>query len=115
MAGQPTNGATPWRGAVVRVAGEVDVSTVSDMREAFDRVQRDGHDDLLVDLSDTTFMDAAGLAVLLQARRDWAGRILVYQPPASLRRILQVLNMESTFIIVNTMATQTADPPLHTS
>ena len=71
------------------------------MRAALDQAWRDGKDDLLVDLSDATFMDCAGLTVLLRARRAWGGRPSVHRPPAPLRRILQALDMEGAFAIVD--------------
>ena len=61
MASQPTTGSATWSGAVVRVKGDVDLSTAPAMRAALDQAWRDGKDDLLVDLSDATFMDCAGL------------------------------------------------------
>ncbi len=85
---------------VVRPVGEIDCGTVPLMRAAFDRTLREAAGDPLVDLSATTFMDCAGLNVLLQARRDWGNRVRLYQPPASLRRMLQALEMEDTFIII---------------
>jgi anti-sigma B factor antagonist len=99
MASQPTTGSAPWSGAVVRVAGEVDCSTVPAMRAAFDQAWGDGKDELLVDLSGTTFMDCAGLTVLLQARSAWGGRLTLYRPPRSLRRILHALDMDDAFAI----------------
>lgn len=102
MASQPTTGLPPWSGAVVRVVGEVDCSTVPAMQVAFDQARNEGKvGDLLVDLSGTTFMDCAGLSVLLQARRDWEGMLGLYQPPRSLRRILRVLDMERVFTIID--------------
>lgn len=100
--------------AVVRPVGEVDWGTAPLMRAAFDRALREAADGgLLVDLSGITFMDCAGLNVLLRARHDWGDRLRLFQPPASLRRILRALNMEETFTIVDTLATVPADswPP----
>jgi anti-sigma B factor antagonist len=90
--------------AVVRAVGEVDSGTVPLMRAAFDRALQEAADELLVDLSATTFMDCAGLDVLLQARRDWGSRLRLHRPPPSLRRILQALEMEDAFIIIDKMA-----------
>ena len=59
----------------------------------------------MVDLSGTTFMDCAGLTVLLQARRDWEGRLSVYRPPGSLRRIRRALSMEGAFTIIDAPGT----------
>jgi anti-anti-sigma factor len=96
--------------AVVRLVGEIDSGTVPLMRAAFDRALRGAADDLLVDLSGTTFMDGAGLNVLLQARRDWGDRLRLYQPPPSLRRILRALEMEDAFTILDSGATNPSTP-----
>jgi anti-sigma B factor antagonist len=89
--------------AVIRPVGEVDWGTVALMRAAFDRAVSDAVEDtLLVDLSGITFMDCAGLTVLLQARRHWGKGLRLYQPPTSLRRILHALEMEDTFTVVET-------------
>ena len=71
------------------------------MAVTLDRARRDGTGDLMVDLSETTFMDCAGLTVLLEARGRWNGNLAVYRPPRSLQLILQVLDMEDTFTIVD--------------
>ncbi|MDQ6933950.1 MAG: STAS domain-containing protein [Actinomycetota bacterium] len=94
---------------VVRPVGEIDWGTVTSMRAAFDRALREAAGDLLVDLSATTFMDCAGLDVLLQARRDWGNRLRLYQPPNSLRRILQALEMEDMFTIIDPGHRDTVD------
>ena len=99
MATQPTTDVSPRSGAVVRVVGEIDCSTAPAMQAAFAQARHEGKDDLLVDLSGTTFMDCAGLTVLLQARQAWQGRLTLYQPPRSLRRILQALDMADAFAI----------------
>ena len=56
-------------GAVVSVAGEIDVATAA----LFERVIQDARRlrrRVIIDMADTTFMDSSGLAVLLNAHRD---------------------------------------------
>ena len=101
MAGQRTTESPPGSWVVVRISGEVDCSTVPAMAAALDRAGSDGTGNLLVDLSETTFMDCAGLTVLLQARGQWNGNLTVVRPPRSLQRILQALDMQDTFTIVD--------------
>jgi len=96
-----STGVTQGRAAVVRPVGEVDCATAPLVQAAFDGALLEAADDLVVDLSATTFMDAAGLTLLVQARRDWGGRLRLYRPPASLRRILRALEMEAAFTIVD--------------
>jgi anti-anti-sigma factor len=91
--------------AVIRPVGEVDCGTVPLLRAALDRALQEDASGLVVDLSATTFMDGAGLEVLLQARRHWGDRLRLHQPPASLRRILQALEMEDAFLLIDREAT----------
>ena len=86
---------------VVRISGEVDCSTVPTMAAALDQAGSDCTGNLLVDLSETTFMDCAGLTVLLRARDQWNGNLTVFRPPRSLQRILEALDMQDTFTIVD--------------
>lgn len=51
--------------AVVHVAGEIDVYTAPALRERLDQEIERGQHDLVVDLSDVTFMDSTGLGVLV--------------------------------------------------
>lgn len=50
---------------VVHVAGEIDVYTAPALRERLDEEIGRGHHDLVVDLSEVTFMDSTGLGVLV--------------------------------------------------
>lgn len=51
--------------AVVHVGGEVDVYTAPALRERLDDEIERGQHDIVVDLSDVTFMDSTGLGVLV--------------------------------------------------
>ena len=85
-------------GTLVEVFGEVDLGNVEEvsraMRTAIDRA--DGT--VLVDLSQTTYLDSAGIRLLFEAvrRSHGAGRTLrLVVPPASLlRRALDVVDLE---------------------
>jgi anti-anti-sigma factor len=77
---------------LIRVAGEVDVSTVAKLKRELDAA-RDEAATALLDLSDVTFMDSTGLHVLLEASRnsvvsDWGFFIL--RPSGSVQRLIQV-------------------------
>jgi anti-anti-sigma factor len=56
---------------------------------------------LVVDLSDVPFMDAAGLAALIEVRALTRNRLTVQNPPWSLRRILSALNLTGQFTLVD--------------
>lgn len=55
---------------VVRLAGELDVSTTAEVRATLDGLLIEGAPRLLVDLSRLEFMDSAGLGLLVRAHRQ---------------------------------------------
>ena len=63
------------RSAVLRVRGEVDMLTATELRGARDEWLTSGAGTLVVDLRDVWFVDCAGIALLVEARRraDRAG------------------------------------------
>jgi anti-sigma B factor antagonist len=61
------------RSAVLRVRGEIDMLTATDLRAALDEWLTSGAGTLVIDLRDVWFVDCAGIALLVEARRR-AGR-----------------------------------------
>ena len=55
--------------AKVRVTGELDLATATELRHRLDAVIAAGTGDLDLDLSEVTFLDSSGLVALLEARR----------------------------------------------
>ncbi|MGH9177249.1 MAG: STAS domain-containing protein, partial [Acidimicrobiales bacterium] len=51
--------------AVLSVAGEVDLATAPRLREALATVVAEGHLKVVVDLTDTDFLDSTGLGALV--------------------------------------------------
>jgi anti-sigma B factor antagonist len=75
---------------VIRVSGELDSSTAERLRAPLDAARADGVT-TVVDLAGVTFMDSAGLRVLLRAARDsgvdeWPWFIV--RPSAAVLRLL---------------------------
>jgi anti-anti-sigma factor len=61
---------------IVCVDGEIDLSTVSELRDAIGAAFDDDSETVVVDLSGVTFMDSTGLHALIDAdRRSHAGGI----------------------------------------
>ncbi|MGW7584716.1 STAS domain-containing protein [Kitasatospora sp. NPDC054768] len=60
---------TPAPQFTVRVCGEIDLDTAADLRRELSRALVD-HRQVVLDLSQVTFMDCSGLNVLLEARNQ---------------------------------------------
>ncbi|MEV4947810.1 STAS domain-containing protein [Streptomyces sp. NPDC053755] len=83
----------------VTVAGEIDIDTVAELRQALATALSDGARLIDVDFTDVAFCDCTGLAVLLRAGRYARAR------GASLR----VVNVTSSLVQRLFVTTRTAD------
>ena len=70
---------------VIAVAGELDISTVSGLRDALKRVTSEGVTGLVVDLAQVTFVDSVAVGSILQAKRRMTddGRVAIVIPERS--------------------------------
>ncbi|MBY6540513.1 STAS domain-containing protein [Rhodococcus sp. BP-349] len=86
--------------AVVSVGGEIDMSTTPELREVLARVAARGHEDVVLDLSDVTFLGSAGAVLLLGAASSLSVRpmVLVATDPA-VRRPLELLGVCSPITV----------------
>jgi anti-anti-sigma factor len=83
---------------VVRVSGEVDASNADDLRDALLRAVSNQHRGLVVDLSETSYLDSAGIQLLF----DVAERLRVRQlelrvvalPESFVADVLRVTRLE---------------------
>jgi anti-anti-sigma factor len=79
---------------VIRPAGELDMSTASELDQRIVTAMRDrptGH--VIVDLEEVEFMDSAGLRMLLTAAavaRTNGNRLLLRRPRRAVRRLIEV-------------------------
>ncbi|WP_157970476.1 STAS domain-containing protein [Nakamurella deserti] len=65
-----TTAVTAGNTATAVVAGRLDAVAAPELHEALAGLLADGYPHLTVDLSDVTFVDSAGLAVLVRSRRE---------------------------------------------
>jgi anti-sigma B factor antagonist len=80
-------------GAIVRVAGEVDIVTAPVLHRHLESVIAASRPTVVIDLSDTTFLDARGVGVLVATRKQivrYGGRLVVRHPPPLVRRVLEL-------------------------
>jgi anti-anti-sigma factor len=99
----------------VAVAGEVDLATAPQLRLAVMAAidGSDGCEQIEVDLTRTTFLDARGVGVLLETHTaaELAGiGLVVHNPRGIVRRILAVLDVADILGVVPQQARPWADP-----
>ena len=85
------------RSVVLCLHDELDLATAPALRRALAAAAGGQAVDLVVDLSGVTFVDASGLAVLLQAAqalRSSGGELRLMSPSRMLRRVLALLDLE---------------------
>lgn len=80
-------------GHLVKIVGELDISTVQSVRQALDRVTATRPDLLILDLSDLLFIDSSGLALLLVAAGE-AGRVQIRNPSPPVRRVIEITGLD---------------------
>jgi anti-sigma B factor antagonist len=89
---------------VVRMLGELDVSTVPKLREVMEQLFEEGASSLALDFSGVTFVDSTGLGALLGAKRrvmERSGQIYLLGTSDPLERLLQMLSLKPLFILVS--------------
>ncbi len=81
-------------GAVLYVAGEVDIANASEFEEALARLATEKIP-VAVDLSDVTFMDSTGLHVILATAlaRNGNGPLKIVNPSRTILRTMQIVGM----------------------
>jgi anti-anti-sigma factor len=78
---------------VVRVAGEIDIVTAPVLQRHLDPALAGDRPLVVIDLAETTFLDARGVAVLVRARTTVTGRggrLVIRRPPPLVLRVLQL-------------------------
>jgi anti-sigma B factor antagonist len=91
---------------LVRVSGDVDIATRPELAAELDEA-RQGDGPILVDLTDVTFMDSTGLALMLALDRDAraSGRPLAIAcPEGPVRLLFAVSGVESELPLYPTRA-----------
>jgi anti-sigma B factor antagonist len=80
---------------VVRITGELDMSSAPGIRAAMERVLVSEPTRIVLDLSGLEFVDSSGLAVLLQAA-ERAPDIVLRNPTGIVRRVIEATGLEAT-------------------
>jgi anti-sigma B factor antagonist len=92
----------PNEPARVRVAGDVDMATASELRNALDEVERSDAIAIVIDLGDVTFIDSSGLHVLLMSARRCERRqipLTAVHLPHHVRRLFSLVALDQTLVV----------------
>jgi len=85
---------------ILTVAGEIDVYTAPQFKEAVNGIIAGGQKHLIIDLSDVTYMDSSGFGTLLSATRrlrPQGGTINLVKCNSSIDRILRITRLNTVF------------------
>lgn len=91
-------------GPVLRARGEVDIMTAPKLAANIDALLRTGHGDVTIDLTETTFLDSAGLHVLLNAARRLTRRsrhLRVLCPQGPVWHVIELARLVETLGVVD--------------
>lgn len=92
--------------AVVRLAGRLDFTSVTDARDQFARAIAAGHRKLIVDLSKVEFVDSAGLGSLIggmRTARQAGGDLRIANPSEQSRMLLSLTSLDQVLKISPTL------------
>lgn len=87
---------------VIRPRGELDLATHQELSQAITGALDAGQAHLVVDLTDTTFLDSTALGALISAHRrtdSLGGSFTVVCPDERLLRLFQVTKLDQVFTI----------------
>jgi anti-sigma B factor antagonist len=88
--------------AVIAIAGQVDLYSAPELKRAVTRAIEDGAKQLVIDLTQTGFMDSSGLGVLVGAMkrlRQGGGSVDVVAPDDGIKRLFDLAGLTSVFPI----------------
>ena len=92
---------------VVAVAGEIDLFTAPEFKQRLMAPIVSGVDRIVVDLTDTTFIDSSSLGVLIAAHRRLkvrGGRLVVASDNDAIVKTLRITGLDGVFPLVPSVA-----------
>jgi anti-sigma B factor antagonist len=89
-------------GAVVRIEGEVEFATAPRLRATLLDLAQEGVSPVVVDLAAVSFLDSAGISLLIQAKKRLANAnadLVLRSPQQNIRRVLEISGVTEFFRI----------------
>ena len=77
---------------VVAPTGEIDLATVDELAQALDAAREEAAE-IVLDLREVSFMDSAGLRLVLEASRDGRG-FAVVRGPREVQRVFDLVGLD---------------------
>lgn len=90
---------------VVAVAGEIDLFTAPELKAALSDALESGRNRIVVDLSETTFLDSTALGVLIGAvkrLRSRDGVLTIVNTDANIAKTFEITGLDQIFVIRST-------------
>lgn len=90
------------RTAVVSLGGELDLFTATEVGRLLEEVIRDGARDVVVDMSEVTFLDSTTISALIAARnlvRPLGGTVSLVCPDPNIVRVFRATTLDRLFAI----------------
>ena len=87
---------------VVAVSGEIDLFTAPELKSALSEAIESGHTRIVVDLTDTTFLDSTALGVLIGAvkrLRSRDGRLTIVNVDENIAKTFEITGLDQIFPI----------------
>ena len=85
---------------VLSVSGELDAYTAPGLEDQIARLVGEGNNDIVLDLSQTEFLDSSGLRAILTAQRklsEQQGNLTLRAPSEPVTRLLEITGLSDTF------------------
>ena len=97
--------------AMVRVIGELDLSTAPRLRKVLTELAGNGTVDVSLDLAEMAFIDSTGVSVFVSGwkrLRETGGELALRSPRASAMKVLDITGLTSLFTIHSDSASDTS-------
>jgi anti-anti-sigma factor len=99
------------RTGVIRLTGELDVSTAPELDQVLEAAVTQGGP-VLVDLTDLTFMDSTGIHAFLKAARSLQGRgcLILHGEQERVRRVLDLVGISGNVSGLHRLTHEVGEP-----
>jgi anti-sigma B factor antagonist len=84
------------RGVVITLSGDLDIVSAPELEQLLSELLAEDHPRVLVDLNKLSFVDSAGVSVLIRVKRQaetTGRRLLLRRPTAQLHRVFAVVGL----------------------